>query len=98
MPGAQWQQRYPEARAYACPGLKEKEPSVFGGAEELRGGAAPAGWQGEVAPLWLSYEANPFNGKPFFNEVRTSRDWKFLPYVLLCPEPRCLPRNMPSQY
>lgn len=43
---------------------------MFGSAEELRGGAAPAVWQGEVQPLWLSYEANPFTGKPFFNEVR----------------------------
>ena len=73
LPGAQWQQRYPEARAYACPGLKEKQPSVFGSAVELRGSAAPAEWQGEVEPLWLSYEANPFTGKPFFNEVRASR-------------------------
>jgi hypothetical protein len=27
---------------------------------------------GEVQGTWLSYEANPFNGKPFFNEVGAS--------------------------
>ncbi|KAK9839790.1 hypothetical protein WJX81_002018 [Elliptochloris bilobata] len=65
----QWQKRYPEAKAYACPGLKAREPGIFGAAVELRGRDAPAEWQGEVEPLHLSYEANPFTGKPFFNEV-----------------------------
>ena len=45
---------------------------MFGGAAEL-GGAAPPQWQGDVEPLWLSYEANPFTGQPFFNEVRALR-------------------------
>ncbi len=70
--GGQWQERFPAATAYACPGLKAKEPRVFGGAAEL-GGAAPPQWQGDVEPLWLSYEANPFTGQPFFNEARALR-------------------------
>ncbi len=70
--GGQWQERFPAATAYACPGLKAKEPRVFGGAAEL-GGAAPPQWQSDVEPLWLSYEANPFTGQPFFNEARALR-------------------------
>ncbi len=45
---------------------------MFGGAAEL-GGAAPPQWQSDVEPLWLSYEANPFTGQPFFNEARALR-------------------------
>ena len=73
---------------------------MFGSAEELRGGAAPAEWQGEVEPLWLSYEANPFTGEPFFNEVRAPCKavvetlCSFVSRSLVA----CLALNLPSQY
>lgn len=69
---------------------------MFGSAEELRGGAAPAEWQGEVEPLWLSYEANPFTGRPFFNEVRAPARACFSCYVqVACTSARaCLSCNV----
>ncbi|EIE18708.1 hypothetical protein COCSUDRAFT_20322 [Coccomyxa subellipsoidea C-169] len=65
----QWIERYPGARSYACPGLKQKEPEVPYTTELGGGGGDPPEWLGEVQSTWLSYERNPFNGKPFFNEV-----------------------------
>lgn len=49
---------------------------MFGQAVELSERAPPPAWQGEVEPLWLSYEANPFTGKPFFNEVSCPCKWQ----------------------
>ena len=73
---------------------------MFGGAEELRGGAAPAEWQGEVEPRWLSYEANPFTGKPFFNEVCAPVNAAVEDFnVVLCQVlVACLALTMPSQH
>ncbi|BDA49772.1 hypothetical protein COCOBI_14-3920 [Coccomyxa sp. Obi] len=65
----QWIERYPGARSYACPGLKEKEPQVPYTTELGGGGGEPPEWLGEVQTTCLTYERNPFNGKPFFNEV-----------------------------
>eukprot|EP00850_Spirogloea_muscicola_P010400 SM000061S19227 [mRNA] locus=s61:220750:222172:- [translate_table: standard] len=65
----QWIDAYPAARAYGCPGIKEKKPKV--GIQEEVGWdtVAPEAWQGEFDLAWLDYEHNPFNRKPFFNEV-----------------------------
>jgi len=65
----QWQKAYPEAKLYACPGLQSKSEDVkydreFSGAER-----EPPEWGGEVESACLTYERNPFSGKPFFNEV-----------------------------
>ncbi|KAK9807495.1 hypothetical protein WJX72_000868 [[Myrmecia] bisecta] len=65
----QWMEAYPDAKSYACPGLKAKQPQVSYTAEVGQGDTSPADWLGDVESTFLSFERNPFNGKPFFNEV-----------------------------
>ena len=71
--GMQWIERYPGARSYACPGLKQKAPEVPYTLELGGGGGDPPEWLGEIQATWLDYERNPFNGKAFFNEVSIPR-------------------------
>lgn len=66
----QWQEAYPNAILYACPGLQSKKPDVKFDYELNPNDKAPPAWKGEVECACLSYERNPFTGKPFFNEVR----------------------------
>ena len=61
---------------YACPGLGEKMPAVRFDVEFSSSDREPPEWGGEVECQCLSYERNPFNGKPFFNEVSFSRLWQ----------------------
>jgi hypothetical protein len=65
----QWADAYPDARTYGCPGLPERIPSVNWSLELGPGAENPPEWLGEIEAAWLGYEQNPFNGKPFFNEV-----------------------------
>lgn len=66
----EWIEAYPECVAYACPGLMQKQQATRYAREVGAGGAAPPPeWGGEFDLLWLDYEQNPFNRKPFFNEV-----------------------------
>jgi len=63
----QWTEIYPNAQAWACPGLRERLPEVkwtheFDANVETN---KPDGLQ----VLWLDCEINPFTNKAFFNEV-----------------------------
>ena len=69
----QWQEAYPNAVLYACPGLQSKKPEVRFDHELSPSEKAPPAWKGEVECACLSYERNPFTGKPFFNEVHSPR-------------------------
>ena len=65
----QWQDAYPDAKLYACPGLQEKTDVKYD--RELSSTeTSPPEWLGEVECACLSYERNPFTGSQFFNEVR----------------------------
>ena len=73
---SQWHKEYPEAFMWGCPGLEERLPEIdFAG--EIPAGIMGAGnialencWDfNTITPLHLDIEVNPFNGKPFFNEV-----------------------------
>ena len=64
----QWQDAYPDAKLYACPGLQEQNEVKYDTELSSNEGAPPA-WLGEVELACLSYERNPFTGSPFFNEV-----------------------------
>ena len=57
---ADWVARYPGARVYGAPGLREKRPDIpF---DEVLGDQAPAAWAGVLDQL-------VFRGLPMFNEV-----------------------------
>ncbi|CAJ1960921.1 unnamed protein product [Cylindrotheca closterium] len=73
---AKWHSEYPDAYMWACPGLMERLPDI------KWAGEIPSGIRGEdgvflencwdleeLQALHLDVEANPFTGKPFFNEV-----------------------------
>ena len=73
---AQWAEAFPKAAIHACPGLPERMPEVpwtselF--AEAFKGRQqqpAPEAWEGSIEAVHFDCERNPFNGKPFFNEV-----------------------------
>lgn len=53
---------------WACPGLSELEPATRWTKEIPANGNAQELWPG-IAALHVGIEANPFTGKPFFNEV-----------------------------
>lgn len=67
----QWIEAYPNAIAYACPGLQEVAPEIPYTASILSSGSStpPDTWPSEIEACWLDYETNPFTSKPFFNEV-----------------------------
>lgn len=69
---SQWRRAYPDATLWACPGLMAREPEAGYNRELGPADTAPPEWLGEVEALCLTYERNPFNGKPFFNEVALS--------------------------
>ena len=80
-----WQQAFPSAQMWACPGLAERLPDIaFAG--EIPAGYRPVSWTAGGArnaadndkipwdttvlqPLHINCERNPFTGRPFFNEV-----------------------------
>ena len=71
-----WILAYPEAESYACPGLRESNPS--GGWQKTIGcdasgrwtGDAPPSWGGAIDVCWMDSERGPFmGGKQFFSEV-----------------------------
>mmetsp|Transcript_22568 Transcript_22568/g.29297 ORF Transcript_22568/g.29297 Transcript_22568/m.29297 type:complete len:295 (-) Transcript_22568:233-1117(-) len=65
---ADWIEAYPEATSYACPGLQELKPDInFDTSVGDQKNSNP--WGDEIEALWIDCEQNPFNGKPFFNEV-----------------------------
>ena len=53
----------------ACPGLSEQRPDIpfqqVVGVKDV----VPTAWQGEFEVAFFDCEHNPFNSKPFFNEV-----------------------------
>lgn len=81
---SQWAKQYPDAKMWACPGLTSKEPDIRW-TGEVPHGARPPGFSNEgsgisnthdemwdwkeLQPLHIDTEANPFTGRPFFNEV-----------------------------
>ena len=72
----EWQREYPEALMWGNPGLAERMPEVEWTGEIPAGIIRPENvslsncWDfDEIIPLHLDMEVNPFNGKPFFNEV-----------------------------
>ncbi|KAJ1459566.1 hypothetical protein M885DRAFT_554283 [Pelagophyceae sp. CCMP2097] len=74
----QWIEAYPEAKSFACPGLRAKRPDIgFGatvGADEAGSftTAPPEGWPAEVLFCWMDAEKAPLGllgNKPFFSEV-----------------------------
>ncbi len=84
----QWIEAYPSANSYACPGLMAKQPQVTFTGEVGHGNHSPAEWLGEVESTFLSFERNPFNGKPFFNEVR----WQAIS-IKSTPQVACTPHQ-----
>lgn len=64
----QWQEAYPEAKLYACPGLPEKSETKYD-IELQPSSTSIAEWGEDIEYTCLTYERNPFTGKPFFNEV-----------------------------
>eukprot|EP00877_Chromochloris_zofingiensis_P010952 jgi/Chrzof1/610/Cz01g22100.t1 len=64
----QWIDAYPTARAYACPGLREKSSTKYTDTIGVDN-ASPAEWLAEIECTYLGYEVNPFTGQPFFHEV-----------------------------
>eukprot|EP00571_Detonula_confervacea_P014179 CAMPEP_0172308770 /NCGR_PEP_ID=MMETSP1058-20130122/9271_1 /TAXON_ID=83371 /ORGANISM="Detonula confervacea, Strain CCMP 353" /LENGTH=347 /DNA_ID=CAMNT_0013021265 /DNA_START=236 /DNA_END=1277 /DNA_ORIENTATION=+ len=81
----QWAEQYPNAKMWGCPGLMERKPDVrwtgeipygarppgFAKSATADGGSSDQemwDWE-ELQPLHIDTEANPFTGKPFFNEV-----------------------------
>lgn len=72
-----WNDQYPEAYMWGCPGLSSKLPSIKWEGEIPYGLARPTKsdnvencWDfTTIVPLHLNCETNPFTGKPFFNEV-----------------------------
>ena len=71
-----WILAYPEAESYACPGLRENNPS--GGWQKTIGcdasgrwtSDAPPSWGGAIDVCWMDSERGPFmGGKQFFSEV-----------------------------
>lgn len=57
---ADYRSMYPDARLYAAPGLREKQPAL--GVDTVLDGAAPDEWGGAVEPHW-------FRGIPRVEEV-----------------------------
>ena len=78
-----WNQQYPDANMWACPGLSSREASTNWTGEITEGirpwrfetstatPNLPSGFWDvkEIQPLHLNFEVNPFTGRPFFNEV-----------------------------
>lgn len=72
----QWHQEYPEAFMWGNPGLSDRLPDIKWTGEIPEGIRSPEYaplddcWNfQEIVPLHVDVEANPFTGKPFFNEV-----------------------------
>lgn len=78
-----WGETFQDCKMWACPGMMAKEPDVRW-TGEIPYGARPSNFPSttskpdpvegmwdwnEVQPLHFNTEVNPFNGKPFFNEV-----------------------------
>ncbi|KAK3240467.1 hypothetical protein CYMTET_49687 [Cymbomonas tetramitiformis] len=67
---AQWIDAFPEAAAYACPGLAAMKPDISFTNTVGEGEAeTDAAWLGEFEVAFFNCERNPFTGKSFFNEV-----------------------------
>ena len=75
-----WDEAFPEANMWACPGMIEREAGRWTG--EIPFFTRPPSYPGnnplpvegmwdwnEVQPLHFDTEVNPFTNKPFFNEV-----------------------------
>jgi len=77
----EWQEAYPDALMWACPGLMERDKNVKWTGEIPHSARPPTYPNGsiekpeemwdwdEIAPLHFDVEKNPFTGRPFFNEV-----------------------------
>eukprot|EP00892_Ulva_mutabilis_P012366 jgi/Ulvmu1/9501/UM052_0072.1 len=65
----QWIDAYPDATAYGCPWLLEAHPEISFDKTVGEDNSVPEGWPEEIEVTYLNHEVNPFNGKPFFNEV-----------------------------
>lgn len=80
-----WNDAYPDANMWACPGMMEREPDV-GWKGEIPFGTRPSSFQSDndnrnserhedlwdfdiIQPMHLDFEVNPFTNKAFFNEV-----------------------------
>ncbi len=81
----QWNEAYPEAYMWGCPGLMERKPDVEWKGE-IPFGCRPPSYDGGISssstggdidmwdwniiqPMHLDFEVNPFTNKAFFNEV-----------------------------
>jgi len=73
-----WILAYPSAKAYACPGLRDKKPEVGWGESldalldapnGLTAAAPPAEWEGVIDLCWVRDKVPLTPGIPFFNEV-----------------------------
>jgi len=65
---AQWAEVYPDAKMWACPGLRERLPDIEW-AGELGVDPNPMEFEDAVEYVHFDCEINPFTGRPFFNEV-----------------------------
>ncbi len=63
----QWAEVYPEANLYGCLGLQQRMPQLRFAAE--LDGKPVAAWEASMEYVVMDCEANPFTGKPFFNEA-----------------------------
>lgn len=71
----QWLLAYPDARGYACPGLRKQRPEIGWTSDvgvDIEGrwtAEAPAAWGGVFDLCWIDAERGPFMDRPFFSEV-----------------------------
>ena len=64
----QWENVYPNAKKYGCPGLMQRLPDIpWSG--ELGIGNDPQEFSGSIETAFFDCEVNPFTNKAFFNEV-----------------------------
>ena len=80
----QWNEQYPQAYMWGCPGLMERMPEI-NWTGEIPSNYVPGqsinnisesdsddsiwDYVNEIVPYHIDMEVNPFTGKPFFNEV-----------------------------
>ena len=64
----QWDEVYPQAKKYACPGLPSRLPSIPW-AGELGINNDPEEFADSIDTVFFDCEVNPFTNRAFFNEV-----------------------------
>jgi hypothetical protein len=59
----QWIAAYPDATAWACPGLQELKPDIKYSNTIGDSDVAPSQWPAEIDYAWFDCETSPLSGK-----------------------------------